>query len=436
MAQPDPPLAQPDPPLAQPDQPIAQPDQPIAQPDQPIAQPDPLIEETKRPTTPAKKEERAEQENPVESKAPVARPEAAPETGQISPKVASALVKTAAEFEVPLWFLTAIVQQASNFNPKLEDHGLGLTQLSGEQYTGLRPLFKEGVQKVTIEEGEPQMDLSSTELEHLFLEAERQFMEKMRVRDADEGRNWVNWVDWNKVYTFSQPEDVFDPEKNLKRFITVFAKPLYKKLSEEDPTTSEGEKWRIVAFHWERGVHQEYNANDASLKDYDSQAEKYKDKLPDEVKKLQEEWEWLKARGLRLRDTQGNTVISPSLPWKEMIYEGPVPAAWSGSNAISIVLDSHGKIPGLNGQHMDAVETAQLAYALIKTLVDSVNSDNDQRDTQNPFSGRAFRGVYWSMGLHYKNSFFSLSTPLDGFSAIPEETLVELLNRLYRGDLR
>lgn len=174
-------------------------------------------------------------------------------------------------YDVPLWFLEAIVHRESsynttlinyddtaageeNWNSKKEEcvftddgypHGIGLTQLTGWMYQG-------------------------SPYPYCFDEAEeenKEYFYSMRKQDFGE---WISMKDVSVL------EDPFDPRQNVERFLTGYAVPFYAYLVEKYPDESEAEIWRRVAFHWNKGLYVEYDPeNEDYLVLYDRYVEEY-----------------------------------------------------------------------------------------------------------------------------------------------------------------
>lgn len=180
------------------------------------------------------------------------------------------LDRLAEEYGIPSWFLKAIVHRESTFNPDLinmddgiegdenwnhwdgdcaitEDgypHGVGLTQLTGWMYQG-RPF------PFCLDEAD------DTNEDYFYSMAESIYGE---------------WIDMEEV---SRLEDPFDPEENVRRFLTGYAIPAYT-LFDSLYGDSEEETWRRVAFHWNKGLYVDYDpTNTDYLETYDAYAELY-----------------------------------------------------------------------------------------------------------------------------------------------------------------
>lgn len=177
----------------------------------------------------------------------------------------------AEQYDVPSWFLKAIVRRESSFNntdisyddgiegndnwnearPEcsftIDDypHGLGLTKLTGWMYQGSPYPFCLETQDNNYDD----------------------YYYAMRMQD------YGNWIDMNSVTELIDP---FDPEQNLERFLTGYAIPAYNLFATQYPDESEEEIWRRVAFHWNKGLYREYDVNNTDyLELYDVYVEIY-----------------------------------------------------------------------------------------------------------------------------------------------------------------
>ena len=178
----------------------------------------------------------------------------------------------AIEYDLSSWFLLAIVHRESSFNPNLINyddgiggsdawnqarpecsftvdhfpHGIGLTQLTGWMYQGSPyPYCLESANKTY-----------------------RDYYYAMNIDDFGE------WIDMEDV---SSLEDPFDPEENLRRFVTGYAKPAYV-LFLDLYGESEEETLRRVAFHWNKGLHTDYDSENTDyLERYDEYVLRYRD---------------------------------------------------------------------------------------------------------------------------------------------------------------
>lgn len=180
-------------------------------------------------------------------------------------------IEVARAYEVPAWFLLAIVHRESSFNPNgvsLDDgiegeanwnhydadcavtadgypHGVGLTKLTGWMYQGMPYPYCLS---------EP--DDSNKNYYYS--------MAKQRYGD---------WIDMEDV---SRLDDPFDPRQNLERFLTGYAIPAQALFSEMYPEEDVVAIWRRVAFHWNKGMYKTYDPNDQSyLKRYDEYVARY-----------------------------------------------------------------------------------------------------------------------------------------------------------------
>lgn len=177
--------------------------------------------------------------------------------------------------EVPLWFLKAIVHRESSFNvsdvnmydsamgeenwnKKREEcaftsdaypHGLGLTQLTGWMYQGSPYPY-------CLEEPDDEHE---------------DYYYSMRKQDFGE------WISMNDI---SELEDPFDPRENVERFLTGYAVPAYRLFASQYPEESEEEILRRVAFHWNKGLYVEYDAENTDyLALYDVYVEEYREEI-------------------------------------------------------------------------------------------------------------------------------------------------------------
>ncbi len=176
----------------------------------------------------------------------------------------------AEEYDVPSWFLKALVRRESSFNATeishddgiegndnwnnqrdcafTEDgypHGVGLTKLTGWMYQGKPYPFC--------------LDAPNNDYEDWYY--------AMRMQD------FGLWIDMNEVAILQDP---FDPRQNVERFLTGYAIPAYTLFTSQYPDETEEEIWRRVAFHWNKGLYQEYDFNNEDyLALYDKYVEWY-----------------------------------------------------------------------------------------------------------------------------------------------------------------
>lgn len=188
----------------------------------------------------------------------------------IEKEILALLETIAEEYDVPSWFLKALVRRESSFNTTdisyddgiegddnwnnqrdcafTEDgypHGLGLTKLTGWMYQGSPYPFC--------------LEAPDNDYEDWYY--------AMRMQD------FGSWIDMNDLTLL---EDPFDPRQNVERFLTGYAVPAYTLFSFQYPDETEEEIWRRVAFHWNKGLYQEYDPeNEDYLVLYDQYVEKY-----------------------------------------------------------------------------------------------------------------------------------------------------------------
>ncbi len=185
-------------------------------------------------------------------------------------EVIKIIEQAAKEYNVPLWFLKAIVRRESSFNNTeisyddgiegeenwnmqrdcsfTEDkypHGLGLTKLTGWMYQGSFYPFC--------------LETPDNNNEDYYY--------AMRMQD------YGTWIDMNDVTALTDP---FDPKQNLERFLTGYAIPAHDLFATQYPNETEEELWRRVAFHWNKGLYVIYDSNNTDyLALYDSYTEEY-----------------------------------------------------------------------------------------------------------------------------------------------------------------
>jgi len=174
-------------------------------------------------------------------------------------------------YDVPLWFLKAIVHRESSFNASdvnMDDsargdenwnsqkencaftsdgypHGLGLTQLTGWMYQGSPYPY-------CLEEADNE---------------NKDYYYSMRKQDYGE---WISMEDVSELY------DPFNPRENVERFLTGYAVPAYRLFVSQYPEESDEEIWRRVAFHWNKGLYVEYDVENTDyLLLYDQYVEEY-----------------------------------------------------------------------------------------------------------------------------------------------------------------
>ncbi|PIQ77057.1 hypothetical protein COV82_06485 [Candidatus Peregrinibacteria bacterium CG11_big_fil_rev_8_21_14_0_20_46_8] len=187
--------------------------------------------------------------------------------------VLNAIDKLSNEYDVPKWFLKAIVHRESSFMPdhinhgdgiggnenwnhrRTDDcaitndgypHGLGLTQITGWMYQGMPyPLCLD----------QPDND----------------------NRDYYYAMAKQNFGEWVKMENVSRLTNPLDPEQNLRRFLTAYAVPAYRLFSSQHKGESEEQIWRRVAFHWNKGMYMNYDPNNTDyLGQYDEYVRRYK----------------------------------------------------------------------------------------------------------------------------------------------------------------
>ncbi len=176
-------------------------------------------------------------------------------------------------YDVPLWFLKAIIHRESGFNVSavnMDDstmgeenwnsqkeycaftsdgypHGLGLTQLTGWMYQGSPYPY-------CLEEPDDE---------------NKEYYYSMRKQDFGE------WISMGEVSVLENP---FDPKENVERFLSGYAVPAFKLFASQYTEESEEEIWRRVAFHWNKGLYAEYDAENTDyLALYDQYVEEYKE---------------------------------------------------------------------------------------------------------------------------------------------------------------
>ena len=174
-------------------------------------------------------------------------------------------------YEVPEWFLLAIVHRESSFDAddiSMDDgiggtgnwdaynaecafttdgypHGLGLTKLTGWMYQGSPYPY--------------------------CLEEQDDSNEKYYYSMAKQ--NFGDWISMSDVSVLTDP---FDPRQNVERFLTGYAVPANALFQSLYPEETEEEIWRSVAFHWNKGLYEEYDPDNTDyLGLYDEYVELY-----------------------------------------------------------------------------------------------------------------------------------------------------------------
>ncbi len=217
-------------------------------------------------------EEESESETTIEDEAEETENQENDQTQQYAEEEIIIIIEQIAEeYNIPSWFLKAIVRRESSFNNteiSYDDgiegeenwnearpdcsfttdyypHGLGLTKLTGWMYQGsLYPFC---------------LDAPDNDNEDYYY--------AMRMQD------YGNWIEMENVTPLTNP---FDPEQNLERFLTGYAVQAYELFTSQNPEESEEEIWRRVAFHWNKGLYQEYDPENTDyLALYDVYVEEY-----------------------------------------------------------------------------------------------------------------------------------------------------------------
>lgn len=173
-------------------------------------------------------------------------------TGDFKPEQASIEVDNVirdivAKYNLPRWFLYAIIQRESSFNPEdfNPNGGYGLTQLTGEWYVGMP--YPE--------------NLSAPDDDH------QQYADDMNFKQ------YGKWILMSQVTQLSQP---FDPKQNLDRFATGYAVPAFNRWK-TFYNLSDGETLRMIAFSWNKGVYLPYDSNNQDyLQLYDQYVAEFK----------------------------------------------------------------------------------------------------------------------------------------------------------------
>lgn len=156
--------------------------------------------------------------------------------------VEQAIKAAAYRHTIPEWFLKAIVARESYFDPNAynPNGGYGLTQLTGIWYSG--QLYPENLPAPNDYHAQYGYDMNFAE--------------------------FGLWIRMSSVSSLTAP---FDPTQNLDRFCTGYAKAafaLFKALY----NLSDVHTWRVVAFHWNKGMYKPY---DPLNKDYLELYDKY-----------------------------------------------------------------------------------------------------------------------------------------------------------------
>ena len=156
-----------------------------------------------------------------------------------SPQVAQALSSVSQKYNVPLWFLYAVAQRESSFDPNAVNNwdteagsgwpGRGLFQITGQDSAS--PQF--------AAYGNASNDLGFNK--------------------------FGQWVDPKTVPYMS---NIFDPYQNAERFVSSFAAPWYNYQKQQNPGLSSDQLWDRVAFNWNAGLFSPYDANRQYLTEY------------------------------------------------------------------------------------------------------------------------------------------------------------------------
>jgi hypothetical protein len=168
--------------------------------------------------------ERAEDEpTPIEYTAP-----------QCPPEVDAAIRAASAKYGLPRWFYYAVVHRESTFDPnayRADENGQGLTQLTGAWYNGT-PYPEQ---------------LAQPDPNHAMYRA--------NMRIADFCAYICPWIDMRDV-TPLQPDEWRVPMKNLDRYSSGYAAPMYHLLRARYPGESTNTTLRRLAYHWRYGVYE------------------------------------------------------------------------------------------------------------------------------------------------------------------------------------
>ena len=142
------------------------------------------------------------------------------------PEVLAAMNAAAKKYNLPRWFIYAVVHRESSFdrytvNPN--DGGQGLVQLTGADHQGYP--YPENLSAPNNSYDQWVWDMGLNQ--------------------------FGPWVDMNDVTPLANYDDAFHPVHNLDRYATVYAAPAYFLFQVgADPA----ENLRRVAYHWFRGL--------------------------------------------------------------------------------------------------------------------------------------------------------------------------------------
>lgn len=159
------------------------------------------------------------------------------------PEVDAAIRGAVKKYGLPRWFYYAVAHRESSFNPlafNSTDGGQGLTQMTGVWYNGT-PY--------------PQ-NLAAPN------ENDTGWKNNMRIEGFKTlVPSLYPWIKMAEVAPL-QPNDWKDPVKNLDRYSTGYAVPMYKLLRARYPSEPILTTFRRLAFHWRYGVYQDDYPND------------------------------------------------------------------------------------------------------------------------------------------------------------------------------
>jgi hypothetical protein len=159
---------------------------------------------------------------------------------ECSEAVDKAIHRAKKKYNLPRWFLYAVVHRESTFDPtkKFEDKcegvrdiGVGLTQLTCPPNNGIPYPYG------------------------------------LDPPDNHDSR-WINakriniFGEWIKMAHVSPMTDVDNPDQNLDRFHTVYAVPFYRYLKFKHPSDTDNERLRRLAFHWNKGLFAPFHPHD------------------------------------------------------------------------------------------------------------------------------------------------------------------------------
>jgi hypothetical protein len=167
-------------------------------------------------------------------------------------EVLAAMNAAATKYNLPRWFIYAVVRRESSFNRNQvnpNDGGQGLTQLTGNDHQGYP--YPENLAAPNNSYNQWVWDMGLNQL--------------------------GPWVNMNDVTPLADYDDAFNPAHNLDRYATVYATPAYFLFqSGSDPA----ENLRRVAYHWFRGLFDNNYGSDSTYFEgqwgYDAYVAQYK----------------------------------------------------------------------------------------------------------------------------------------------------------------